>query len=78
MAGKKVAYEALFCYHRPVHRGTLAPTDVAVFSGGGAKFVGVSFYRACSSVVEHVTDNDGVAGSIPAARTIDANLVRGS
>ncbi len=25
----------------------------------------------CSSVVEHVTDNDGVAGSIPATRTMD-------
>lgn len=33
--------------------------------------------RACSSVVEHVTDNDGVAGSIPAMPTTVVRERRG-
>ena len=32
----------------------------------------------CSSVVEHVTDNDGVAGPIPAAPTTNHSLRSGS
>ena len=35
-----------------------------------------SYAGVCSSVVEHVTDNDGVPGSIPGTRTTSSLLNR--